>query len=813
KNELTVQLLDIAVGHADLMDGHDGFMMGGLFERLIAYDKKKERGQYYTPEQVTSMICRNAISAFLLDMINKRYCSRYDSLEDYIGGEHIQYDPSFALEVMKRIRILDPACGCGHFLESAFRAMMDIYATLIPSTGAIIGVDALSREEVYRNASIRSHIVQNNLFGVDISAGAIKLCKARLLMMLYEDGCMPEGDSVDLNIEKGDALLGFTDSDAASTTYIDIEGIAIMPSMAKALEEGEYAPFDMESLEDGGLGALLRLKAHLVNVLANISIGKTSGIEGLISRIDELSSSILDNAFHEMLNEAGIKGLEAIDGLFHWPVEFSGIASGGFDIIVGNPPYGKIKNMGIPKKRKVELSKMYKHLYRLTGTNIDIYKLFIERCLGLMHPESYFSMVIPAMFWGDKDSFPLREELFSHDVRSVMYFPLESTRKLFQESVNYEVSIFSVGMKPRDREDKGTLIYPNMPADGFGRQSDNLSYLLRMDEIAGHSRLLRIPTFSSIPLEREIFSKLRGFKRLGDKADGASLHIFVGKLDESVDRDFLSSEPTGDLLIASNHIKDWYLDLSPKDGKKRWIKDIGAFRKRRLKVPIMGARNVGELMDIGPKIIGRQMANRGERRKLHFTLHYGNNILTNGVRTIMVDTADDRVHRTLLALLNSTLFNWYFSIYSHTYNVKPYEIRELPMIELSEDVKDFYGKLSNLLLFSASLTRNGHLELDREYSALLRLLDSSIYDKFLFDGKHGIIDISQWHLMGLDFKAWQEEHRVVECVTDQMPSLEAAYADRLRGSVSRMEGDERLMDSIEEIYSSSWVRQIERALS
>ena len=101
-----------------------------------------------------------------------------------------------------------------------------------------------------------------------------------------------------------------------------------------------------------------------------------------------------------------------------------------------------------------------------------------------------------------------------------------------------------------------------------------------MDEIAGHSDLLRVPTFSSVPLEREIFSKLRAFKRLGDEVDGARMHIFVGKLDESVDRGFLSSEPTGDMLIASNHIKDWYLDLYPRDGKKRWIKDIGAFRKK-----------------------------------------------------------------------------------------------------------------------------------------------------------------------------------------------------------------------------------------
>ena len=144
---------------------------------------------------------------------------------------------------------------------------------------------------------------------------------------------------------------------------------------------------------------------------------------------------------------------------------------------------------------------------------------------------------------------------------------------------------------------------------------------------------------------------------------------------ETIDRKFMSEKCTGDLLIRGVHVKRYFVDLNPDGEQPRWVKRE-AFLKYK--------STAKEIIIKNPKIIGREMVHRDEIRKLHFTIHIGDEILSNAIRYIIIEDNDFDV-RFIAGLLNSQFLDWHFRLFSQTYHVKPYEIKSLPIVRAPLD--------------------------------------------------------------------------------------------------------------------------------
>ncbi len=100
------------------------------------------------------------------------------------------------------------------------------------------------------------------------------------------------------------------------------------------------------------------------------------------------------------------------------PVTLNGETFGSFDVIVGNPPYMRVKSMfsGDPEsalqKKKFSASLSLSGLYQFQEGNLNLYKLFIERNLSLLKKNGSMGLIFPASFLNEATSEKLRKHLF-----------------------------------------------------------------------------------------------------------------------------------------------------------------------------------------------------------------------------------------------------------------------------------------------------------------------------------------------------------------------------------------------------------------
>jgi len=114
-------------------------VLGHIFEQTV---NQKEMGAYYTPEEITGFMARQTIHPYLLDQLNKAEGTSYESIDDVFSlsepnaGERVEQQAladggvlahkvnagaieqthveTLYFDVLKDVRVLDPAVGVGH---------------------------------------------------------------------------------------------------------------------------------------------------------------------------------------------------------------------------------------------------------------------------------------------------------------------------------------------------------------------------------------------------------------------------------------------------------------------------------------------------------------------------------------------------------------------------------------------------------------------------------------------------------------------------------------------------------------------------
>jgi hypothetical protein len=302
---------------------------------------------------------------------------------------------------LNEITILDPACGSGAFLFAALNILEPLYEACLDRMR--IFVDELDRSgqkhdpkkfadfrEVLKRTSehpnekyfILKSIVVNNLFGVDIMDEAVEICKLRLFLKLVAQIDQVEYieplPDIDFNIRAGNTLVGFTSLEEIRATLGKLPlGFAEQKKdIARIEEEAEIADrafqqFRKQQTELGGT-VTAEDKRNLAARLGKLA----AELDRYLAGEYKIDAEEQKDAFTKW---------RASHKPFHWFAEFYGIMKhGGFDVIIGNPPYVEYHTI--------------KRDYQIKGYATEpcgnLYAYMVERCFSLAGSESRIGVIV-----------------------------------------------------------------------------------------------------------------------------------------------------------------------------------------------------------------------------------------------------------------------------------------------------------------------------------------------------------------------------------------------------------------------------------
>ena len=308
---------------------------------------------------------------------------------------------------LNKLTILDPTCGSGAFLFTALNILEPVYTTCLESMRGFL--DDLKRRkyeqgpermndfsrilaQVGEHASERyfilKSIIVHNLFGVDIMEEAVEICKLRLFLKLVAqlesyDQIEPLPD-IDFNIRSGNTLIGFTTLKEIQNAFV------IRPDGQRRIlyaeDEAKLKRFEKEAeIADKAFHNFRELQTDCrvsANTLTGTKVGLRKRLDGLRA---ELDGHLANEHRIEVSDYGSYKRWRDSHRPFHWFVEYySVMRQGGFDVIIGNPPY-----------RELRAVKEYT-IHNLSFiTTRNLYALVMERCLQLSQRNGRLGFIVP----------------------------------------------------------------------------------------------------------------------------------------------------------------------------------------------------------------------------------------------------------------------------------------------------------------------------------------------------------------------------------------------------------------------------------
>ena len=301
---------------------------------------------------------------------------------------------------LQNVTILDPTCGSGAFLFAAMNILEPLYEVCIERMQEFNAQNPLwfkaELEEIsnkYRSNIqyfIFKSIILRNLYGVDIMVEATEIAKLRLFLKMVAVvevdkradnlGLDPLPD-IDFNIRCGNTLVGYATEEELNNdlTWGDMFANAEFKEKVESemqLVSMAYDTFKHVQLNQGeDMAAFKQAKGELKQRLALLN--------------DTLNRRM--HAATQLDYEDWLKSHQP----FHWLAEFYQIikGNGGFDVIIGNPPYvGYTRKNKVSKKAVIDIYQVYG--YKTLPTS-NLYAFSIERSHQLMHDNSQIGMIIP----------------------------------------------------------------------------------------------------------------------------------------------------------------------------------------------------------------------------------------------------------------------------------------------------------------------------------------------------------------------------------------------------------------------------------
>ena len=390
----------------------DPELLGKVFENLLAsYNPetqttaRKQTGSFYTPREIVQYMVDESLVAHLKRTVGDKLEEQYRQLMRYTD-EDVSLTDTQRKQIMQSLyhcKVLDPACGSGAFPMGMLQQMVHILNRIDPDNEMWkemmfkVAIDETS--EAYRTASSderremvadiersfdesvnrpdyarKLYLIENCIYGVDIQPIAIQISKLRFFISLVVDQKANDNPAENFGIRP---LPNLEAKFVAANTLI-------------GLDKKDSSLFDTPEI----LAKKEELKVAKHKIFGAKTVRTKRKYKDAVNRIRQ--------EIAELLRSLGAIGESEATVLASWDMFDQNASSSffdpewmfdvkeGFDIVIGNPPYGaNIDNM-------VDI---FKALYPRTSHGYkEIYKYFYDRGLSLLCAGGILAYITPNTF-------------------------------------------------------------------------------------------------------------------------------------------------------------------------------------------------------------------------------------------------------------------------------------------------------------------------------------------------------------------------------------------------------------------------------
>ena len=442
----------------------DPEMLGKVFENLLPENIRKGNGAFYTPREIVHYMCQESLINYLYNKINikevpltteereqqlkllktkkekEQLKLTQEVLEEIISKDDINYlikkgDSTYSNkdvnaelpesikknakiidDALNHIKVCDPAIGSGAFPVGMMNEIVRARAAL----NDVLNISDRPTYELKRNA------IENSIYGVDIDPGAVEIAKLRFWLSLVVD----EEDiknirplpNLDYKIMQGNSLI---------TSY---EGIDFDEIVANQPTEKQLDLFASKSEK------ITEKISQKQNEFLKTPYATKKG--EIKQEIEDLIVELVKTKFEE---KAEIEGKpknfyeEKIRNFaqnkenrnfFPWKLFFAdAFEEGGFDVVIGNPPYITLalgKGQDCFSKEEVELyKKLYPNSVEYKG---NTYAIFYDKAITLAKSFGIISYITPNTM------------LLNNSYKNLRKLILENTQ--IKKLVNFKKTVF-----------------------------------------------------------------------------------------------------------------------------------------------------------------------------------------------------------------------------------------------------------------------------------------------------------------------------------------------------------------------------------
>ena len=342
--------------------GVDPEMLGRIFENLL--EDNKDKGAFYTPKEIVQYMCRESLIAYL--QTDQKEDDK-ERIRQFVTTHDVDLLGELKKDVEQKlidVKICDPAIGSGAFPMGLLRELFFCRSAIEPNI-------------VEKAADIKRHIIQNNIYGVDIERGAVEIARLRFWLALIVDEKSPEVlPNLDFKIMQGNSLLE------------QYKGVDLSAMTKRTVDVGNQLTFFNDMLDV----YCKELRDKLAEYYACPEHSKKVELRNEIAEL--VKQQLIEQHIYIDFEDLD---LSANSQFFLWHTWFHDVFSRpskeGFDIVIGNPPYLESRSPNFPELLKISLqNEIQKRRMSDSGAfprGADLLIFFYELSLRLLNQNGY----------------------------------------------------------------------------------------------------------------------------------------------------------------------------------------------------------------------------------------------------------------------------------------------------------------------------------------------------------------------------------------------------------------------------------------